>query len=109
MGVAGFGAFAAGFCATLAVLMLVLTAFFGAVAADGFAFCKHLVRKLAVSQQQTGREEADVRAIPVQLNAVRHRRYVILVKAGCGAGFAMLGAMQQRINELLMLVAAVVV
>lgn len=109
MRMAGFGAVPASLGATLAMLMLVFSAFFGAVAADSFADGEYLVRKFAVAQQQAGRKHANVRAIPVQFNAMCHWRYIILVKAGRAAGFAVLRTMQQCVNELLVLVAAVVV
>ena len=109
MRMAGFGTLKAMLRAVLAMLMLVLTALFCTFTANGFALCKHLMGNLAIAQQQAGREKTDIRTVAAKLNAMGYGCYIIIVKTCGGIHFAVLGAMQQFINELLVMVAAVVV
>lgn len=95
MRVAGFGAFAANVRATPAVLMLVLATFVRAMATGLFAKREQFVSELAIAGKQARSQVADVRAIPVQLNAMRHRRYITLVKTGGCADLTSLRAIQK--------------
>ncbi len=86
--VARLGATVARFRAGLAMLSLVLAAFFRAQPADLFAKRNVLWGNLCIALQKTRAKQANIGAIAVQFDAACHHRNIVFLQA-CGlAGFA---------------------
>jgi hypothetical protein len=99
-----FGAAFARVGATLAVIHVMFAAFFSASAAYLRAQPAEFLGKLRVTRHQLSREQANVRAIPVEPNAAFHHLDVVLLQAGGCAMFAFLSALETRFYAILILI-----
>ena len=104
-----FRASAAGFGASLAMVMMVAAAFIGTAAAGLCADLQIRMSQLTVAHQQARGQETDISTVAVQLYAVGHGFHIIFVEAGGGTGLAGTGTVKQRIYKRLMLTARMVV
>ena len=90
--------------ATLAVIHVMFAAFFSASAAYLRAQSAEFLGKLRVTRHQLSREQANVRAIPVEPNAAFHHLDIVLLQAGGRAMFAFLSALETRFNTISILI-----
>ena len=100
---AGLDAGAAGFGALLAMLVLVLTAFVGALLADFETLLENMLGVVRAAGDEGVGEAADVGTVAVEADAGHHHLDIILVQAGGGAHFAGGDAAGEGVENLLVL------
>lgn len=97
-GFAFLGAAFARLRAPLAMIHVVFAAFLSTSVAYLRAQAAKLLGKLRVTRHDLSRKHADVRAIPVEPDATFHHLHVVLLQTSGRAVFALLGALQARLD-----------
>ena len=85
---AGVSALAAGIGAFLAMVVLVLAAFFFAKAANLDALLHHMLGVGRITCYKAGCQGADIGAVAVEHDAAHHHFYIVFLQAHRGAGLA---------------------
>jgi hypothetical protein len=94
-----FVAFFAGVCTLLAMLVIVLSAFFLAQAANLDALLYHVAGMAGVTGHKPGSEGADIGAIAIKHDAFYHHFHIVLLQAHGGTGFAGGDALNEDVLE----------